>query len=322
MQFGWTLSAGESFEILDLFVESGGAWIDTADMYGPDQRLGVGEAVYEAVGRAESIVGEWIRTRSPQAKVSVATKVRARTWAGDDGEGLGTSHVVRAVDGSLKRLSVDSIDLYYAHWPDPVTPLEETVGCFDRLVTEGKIRAVGVSNFAPDELRPWLELSTLGGMARPVASQNRYSLLHRASIEQGLSELCRSYDVALFAYSALAAGFLSGKYRGTSPGRSGVRSAYAKQFLSPSGFALLDEVDHVARERGCSMAEVALAWVLHQPAVSGVVIGATSPNQLRALLPAAALRLSSDEVDRLSRSSWTASPGEFTRSRMSDGPAG
>lgn len=289
--FGWTASEAESFAVLDAYVAAGGNFVDTADVYSAWKPGNSG-------GESEEILGRWMASRGNRERVVVATK--AGKLAGLTGLSAGT--IRRAAEESLRRLRTDRIDLYYAHADDPATPLEETLGAFDALVREGKVREIAASNYAAPRLAEALAVSSRLGLARYVALQPHYNLVHRAEYEGELQALCVREGLAVFPYYALASGFLAGKYR---PGAAvaSVRSGAAAKHLDEPGLRVLATLDSVAAERGTTVAAIALAWLLGRPGVVAPIASARTPDQLAELLPAAALSLTPEESARLDAAS-------------------
>jgi aryl-alcohol dehydrogenase-like predicted oxidoreductase len=289
--FGWTADERESFAVLDAYAEAGGNFLDTADVYTAWRPGNPG-------GVSERIIGRWLASRGNRAEMRVATKVGM--FAGF--EGLSARNIRAAAEASLARLQTDRIDLYYAHRDDPETPLEETLGAFDALVTEGKVRHVAASNFSAARLAEALSTSRKAGLARFVALQARYNLMERTRYETELAGLCASEGLACLPYFALARGFLTGKYR---PGAE-VDSARAEQagsYLNAHGEQVLAAVDWIAEAHSTTVGSVALAWLAAQPNVAAVVASARTPAQLTELVPMATLELTTNELDLLSRAS-------------------
>jgi aryl-alcohol dehydrogenase-like predicted oxidoreductase len=286
--FGWTIDEQRSFDVLDAYVRAGGNFIDTADTYG---RRGPGGA-----GESERIIGRWIASRRNREQLVIATKV----GMSPELPGLSPATIARAIDGSLDRLGVDHVDLYYAHQDDPQTPLQETLGAFEELIGAGKIRHAAASNYSAERLREALSIGGRDGMASYVALQPHYNLLER-EYEGELAEVCERHRLACIPYFGLARGFLTGKYRRDgsqvdSPRAGGVQESY----LNDRGFATIDALDDVAAAHRSSLAAVALAWLLAQPTVLAPIASATSVDQLAELTAVAEIELSAAELERLS----------------------
>jgi aryl-alcohol dehydrogenase-like predicted oxidoreductase len=286
--FGWTLDEQRSFEVLDAYTQAGGNFIDTADIYG---RHGSGGA-----GGSERIIGSWLAARGNREQLVIATKV------GMDSElhGLSRETIRRGVAGSLERLGIERIDLYYAHRDDERTPLQETLAAFGELIAEGRVRHVAASNYSAPRLAEALALGAKHDeLASYVALQPHYNLMER-DYEDELAPLCERHGLACIPYFGLARGFLTGKYRrdGTeidSPRAAGVRESY----FNDRGFAVLDALDEIAAAHGVAVAAVALAWLGSQPTVPAPIASATSPRQLAELMQSATLALAPAELGRL-----------------------
>lgn len=290
--FGWTADREATFAVLDAFVAGGGDCIDTADGYSHWVPGNTG-------GESETLIGEWIAARGSRDRVVLATKVSTHP----DFLGLAPDTVRAAADASLARLGTDRIDLYYAHYDDPETPLEETVAAFSELVDAGKVRAIGVSNFTADRVAEWIRIARDGGFHLPVALQPHYSLVERDFERNGLRAVAEREGLAVFPYYSLARGFLAGKYRtaadATAPGAS-VRAEGAVAYLDDRGRAVLTALDEIAAAHRVEVATVALAWLRQQPTVAAPIASARNTAQLPALLASRELQLTDDEVGRLS----------------------
>jgi len=290
--FGWTIEEERSFEVLDAYFQGGGNFIDTADIYG---RRGP-----DGVGASERIIGRWIASRGNREELVIATKVGMST----DIPGLSADSIERSVSGSLERLGIETIDLYYAHRDDPHTPLEETLGAFAELIRDGRIRHAGASNYSAERLQEALIVGEREGATRYVALQPHYNLMERSDYETSSADVCDRYGLACIPYFGLAQGFLTGKYRRDgqqvdSPRAAGVRERY----FNDRGFAVLDALGEIASAHGTSVAAVSLAWLIAQPTVLAPIASATSPEQLGELMAAAELELTPAEVERLSSAS-------------------
>lgn len=292
--FGWTADEDTSFAILDRFVEQGFDFIDTADVY---SRWAPGHAG----GESEAVIGRWLAARpGSREKIVLATKVGMDM--GEAGKGLSAAYIERACEASLKRLRTDRIDLYQSHLDDAEVPLEETLGAYDRLIRAGKVRAVGASNYEAGRLAEALSVAQAKGLPRYECLQPEYSLAARG-YEAELEPLCRSEEVGVIGYFSLAAGFLTGKYREAGAASGRARENRVAPYLNARGFALLDVLDHVARDQGASPAQVALAWIIARPGITAPIASATSVAQLDELLGAARLSLPAEAVARLDAAS-------------------
>ncbi|HEY7441606.1 MAG TPA: aldo/keto reductase [Vicinamibacterales bacterium] len=285
--FGWTADEQQSFAILDAYAAAGGNFVDTADAYSAWVPGHVG-------GESETIIGRWMASRGARARMIVATKV----GRGPGLQGLASKTIRAGAEASLRRLGVDSIDLYYAHADDPETPLEETLRAFDALVKEGKVRYIAASNYTAPRLAKALEISKREGLAQYIAVQPHYNLVHRGDYEGALADLSVQEGVACVPYFALAMGFLSGKYR---PGVKveSARADSARKYLNDRGIRLLGVLDEIASIHRVPVAAVSLAWLLAQKGVAAPIASARTVEQLAELLPVAHLSLSEAEVRSL-----------------------
>ena len=287
--FGWSIDEQRSFDVLDAYVAAGGNFIDTADSYG---RRGSGGA-----GESERIIGRWMAARGNREGLVIATKV----GMSPDAPGLSRATIRRGVEGSLERLGIDTLDLYYAHKDDPGTPLQETLGAFAELIEEGKIRHAAASNYSAERLGEAMRVGREPGMARYVALQPHYNLMERQEYEGELRSVCERDGLACIPYFGLARGFLTGKYRRDGPEIDSPRAAGVREsYFNERGFAVLDALDEIAAAHGTAVAAVALAWLLAQPTVLAPIASATSPEQLAELVACVDLRLTP-----ASSSAWT-----------------
>lgn len=294
MQFGWTADEETSHSVMSAFIEAGGNFIDTANIYSS----WVGEASY--AGKSEEIIGRWLQNRGSRHEVVLATKVRGNMWPGPNGEGLSRSHIIKACEDSLCRLKTDYIDLYQCHWADLNTPIEETLSALNDLVRSGKVRYIGASNYPAWRLMEALSTSEKNGAARFDCFQPEYSLMERAGFEVEAMSLCKHYGIGVIPYSPLAGGFLTGKYRRGQPKPESVRSDNnMKEFGNDRGWAVIEALDEIGKSHNKTVAQTALAWLLTNPVISAPIIGANSTAQLADLSGVIGYRLSSDEMSRL-----------------------
>lgn len=293
--FGWTADRAATFDVLDAYVAGGANFVDTADGYSHWVEGNTG-------GESETLIGEWIVERGARDRVTIATKVSTHPQF----EGLAGANVRAAADASLTRLQTDHIDLYYAHFDDAGTPLEETVAAFSELVDAGKVRAIAISNYTAERATEWFEIARAGGYHLPVALQPHYSLVERGYETNGLRAVAEAEQLAVFPYYALARGFLTGKYRAASdaaaPGAS-PRAAGAAAYLDERGTRVLAALDEIAATHEAEVATVALAWLRQQPTVAAPIASARTAEQLSALLASLELELNADELVALDRAS-------------------
>jgi aryl-alcohol dehydrogenase-like predicted oxidoreductase len=291
--FGWTADTATSFRVLDTAVERGLFAIDTADVY---SRWLPGHSG----GESEAIIGVWLKERKNRSKVVIATKVGLDMGYGK--EGLSRARIMQAVDESLLRLQTDYIDLYQSHRDKPETPLAETLGAFDDLIKAGKVRAIGASNYTAPRLAEALAVSKANGLARYETLQPLYNLVERREYEGALQDLCVAEGIGVINYYALAAGFLSGKYR-KAEDAAGPRGGTVAAYCNAKGFGVLAALDkHVARLGG-TVAQMALAWVMTRPGIAAPIASATKVEQLDDLVAAATLRLDAEALADLEAAS-------------------
>ena len=287
--FGWSVDESRSFDLLDAFVDHGFNLIDTADVY--EAWVPGNEG-----GESEAIIGNWLKKSGKRDRVVIATKVGK--WARYPG--LSPTNIKEAVDDSLRRLKTDHIDLYQSHEDDAKVPLEETLRAFDDLVKAGKVRVIGASNYSTNRLADALTTSASKSLSRYESLQPEYNLMDRAGFEEGMQPLCVKEDVGVISYYSLASGFLSGKYRSEADlHKSKARGGKVKKYLDARGHRVLGALDEVAAAHGATPAQVALAWVMVQPAISAAIASATTVEQLDELAKSAALVLSADELRKL-----------------------
>lgn len=290
--FGWTADQTQSFAVLDAYTAAGGNFVDTADSYSAWIEGNHG-------GESETIIGKWIKERGNRSDVVVATKVSQHP----DFKGLSAANIRAAADASLKRLGTDYIDLYYTHFDQPDVPVEEIIGALDELVKAGKVRQIAASNISPERLKASLEFSEREGLARYVALQPHYNLVSRDTYEGELQALAERAGLAAVPYFALASGFLTGKYRPGVTVDSARAEGAAKHLATERGQKVLAALDEVARAHDAEVATVALAWLAAQPTVVAPIASARTVEQLPALLAVAGLRLTDDEIGRLTEAS-------------------
>jgi aryl-alcohol dehydrogenase-like predicted oxidoreductase len=292
--FGWTADAATSFRMLDAFVEAGFDAVDTAEAYSSWVPGHKG-------GESETIIGDWLARSGKRDQVVIATKVG---WHQGDQPGLlSAANIARGAEDSLRRLRTDRIDLYQAHSDDPQTPMEETLGAFARLIEQGKVRAIGCSNFSAARLREALDVSARLGLPRYESVQPPYNLYQRSDFESELAPLVQAEDIGVISYYGLASGFLTGKYRSEADLGQSVRGGGVGRYLNERGFRILAALDAAAARLGATPAQVALAWVMARPGITAPIASATSVEQLHEILGAADLRLDPDTMADLDRAS-------------------
>jgi aryl-alcohol dehydrogenase-like predicted oxidoreductase len=311
MTFGNQADEAAAFAIMDVADAAGVTFFDTADVY----PLG---GTLESVGRTEDIVGRWLLERQARDRIVLATKCRGQMGSQPNDEGLSRKHVIAACEASLRRLGTDYIDLYQVHWPDPATPIEETLQALDTLVQCGKVRYVGCSNFPAWQLADALWTSASHNLARFECDQPRYNLLFRM-IEDEIVPLCQAHGVGIIAYNPLAGGMLTGRYRGRHDVEEGTRFAlahagdlYRKRYWHEEVLETVDRLAAFFEQRGKKLLHVALSWVLAQPGITSAIVGASRPDQLAESLLYASVAL--DDEERVAcDGAWYSLPRERDR---------
>ncbi|MER5440139.1 aldo/keto reductase [Streptomyces sp. NPDC002790] len=290
--FGWTADEATSFEVLDAYVAAGGNFIDTADVYSAwvDGNRG---------GESETVIGKWLASRGRRDDVVIATKGGHHP----EFQGLSAANIKAAADASLKRLGTDHIDLYYTHYDDPEVPVEEIIGALDELVKAGKVRHIAASNISAQRLQDSLDLSDREGLARYVALQPHYNLVSRDTYEGELQDVAARAGLGAVPYYALAAGFLTGKYRAGVKVDSARAAGAGKHLETERGQKVLAALDEVAQAHDAEIATVALAWLAAQPTVTAPIASARKVEQLPGLLAVADVELTQAELDRLTAAS-------------------
>ncbi len=292
--FGWTADEDMSFSILDAFSSSGFNLIDTADIYSnwvPGLKG----------GESETILGKWLARGGKRDKIVLATKVGMEMAPGR--KGLSKQYITEAVEASLRRLNTDYIDLYQSHQDDPETPIEETLDTYDHLIKQGKVRAIGASNFTAARLEASLQVGSSKGLPAYQTFQPHYNLYDRAEFESAARGVCEKHNIGVLSYFSLANGFLTGKYRTPEHLRTSARSDAVKPYMNPRGMRILAALDEVGLGLGKTPAQIALAWLIAQPTVAAPIASATSLAQLDDLMAAAHLNLPSEAIAMLNKAS-------------------
>ena len=287
--FGWTADKATSFAILDAYFEAGFNAVDTADVY---NRYAPGMQG----GESETVIGEWMKDRGVRDRFVVITK--GGLPMGEGMEGLGRDYLPKACEASLRRLQTDYIDVYMSHRADPETPIEETLETYQRLIDAGKVRHAACSNYSAEELAAALAASG-EGRARYAVVEPHYNLAERSQYEGPLEDLCRREQIGVIPYFALAAGFLTGKYRSREDLAGKPREGTAAGFFTPRNMALLNSLVAVAGRHGASPAQVALAWLMARPSVTAPIVSATSLPQLAEILKSVDVKLTAEDVAQL-----------------------
>lgn len=287
--FGWTLDQKESFDILDAFVDGGFNFIDTADTYS--------WWVNGTGGQSESIIGNWMKARHNRENLVIATKVGSETK--EHPADISKKHILKSVDESLHRLQTDYIDLYYTHFDDNKTPVEETLAAYDEIIKSGKVRYIGVSNVSPERIIESFNTAKEKHLPEYAALQPHYNLVERENFEKNYASIAKDYNLGVMPYWSLASGFLTGKYRSEKDFGKSVRGEGVKKYLNDSGLAVLNALDKVAEKHNSKPAAVALAWLLTNPLVTAPIVSATNTTQLETIFSAPELKLDSEDITLL-----------------------
>ncbi len=295
MNFGWTALRENCAPVLDAFVEAGGNFVDTADVY---SRWAEGNPG----GVAEELFGAWLKTKQ-RDQIIIATKVRGPMSTGPNDQGLSRQHIIAACEASLRRLQTDYIDLYQTHFWDEHTSLEETLRALDDLVRAGKVRYLGCSNLPAWHLMEALWTSERHNLMRYDSLQPHYNLVHRAEFEREHWAVCTKYGLGVIPYSPIAGGLLSGKYRRGVKVQEGTRGWNLRHALIEKNFLIIDKLDEIAQTRGKTVLQVALAWIMQQPGITCPIVGANTVEQWREIAGVIGWRLNEEEVARLREAS-------------------
>src|SRR5699024_2382087 len=294
--FGWTLDEKESFRMLDMLLERGFTFIDTADSYGKE------------TGLSEKIIGKWMKDRKNRHEITLATKggnVHTKKPDGSIERSRDNSpdYLERCINNSLKRLQTDYIDLYYTHFDDEVTPVETVLETYQKFIQAGKTRIVGGSNYSEDRLKETFELAKTGNLPKYQVFQTEYNLMEREEFESGLGKLCADNEVSTATYFSLASGFLTGKYRSKDDFKGTSRQMLTEKYFNERGKKVLQALDEIANEKNVSQAGVALSWILHRPFVTCCIASATKENHIQSFEEALSLKLSDEEMMKLTDAS-------------------
>lgn len=291
--FGWTIDEKKSFEILDQFIDNGFNFIDTADVYSRWVEGNKG-------GESETIIGNWLKKHNKRHDVVIATKVGSDMGSG---KSLKKDYIINQVEHSLSRLQTDYIDLYFSHFDDETTPVEETLSAYETLIRAGKVRWIGASNFSAARLKESLLFSAQHNLPRYEVYQPGYNLFDREEFEREHEKICLENDLGVVTYYSLASGFLTGKYRSEDDLNKSKRGGGVKKFLNERGFRILDALDQVANKHQVEQASVALAWLIYHPSITAPIASVTDLSQLKSFTVAANLKLTPEDISLLDKAS-------------------
>lgn len=291
--FGWTLDEKQSFDVLDKFTDAGFNFIDTADTYS--------WWVNGKGGQSEEIIGKWMKSRANRQDIVLATKVGSETK--EHGFDISKKHIIKSVDESLQRLQTDHIDLYYTHFDDNITPVEETLSAYDEIIKAGKVRYIAASNLSPERLKASFEAAEKNNLPKYVALQPHYNLMEREGFENNYAPLAEQFDLSVFPYWSLAAGFLTGKYRTEADLSKSQRGEGVRKYLNDKGLEVLKALDQVSEKHQTTQGTAALAWLLANPLITAPIVSATSASQLDTLFKAPQLVLDQEDIERLNQAS-------------------
>lgn len=292
--FGWTLNEQESFKMLDDLLEAGFNTIDTANSYSHWVEGNSG-------GESESIIGKWMKDRGNREEVNIITKVGSAMGA--EHTDLSEGYILEEAENSLRRLQIEQIDLYLSHWDDERTPVEETLGAYQKLIHAGKVRNIGASNLSPERLRKSVKVSKEQKLPRYKVLQPEYNLYDRQGFEEDYADICGEEDLGVIPYYSLASGFLSGKYRSKNDLDKSQRGSGVEKYLNKRGHCILDALDKIAEKHGITQAGVSLTWLINKPVITAPIASATKEHHLKAFIEAANTELSEGDMQKLDEAS-------------------
>ena len=291
--FGWTTDEKESFELLDRFLDMGFNMVDTANVYSRWAKGNKG-------GESESIIGKYIKNRGNRHKMTIATKVGSN-MSPDGEKDISKTYILKAVEDSLRRLQTDHIDLYFTHWDDDKTPVEETLEAYQKLIKQGKVRYIGASNLSPERLKASLEAAEKEDLPKYEVFQPEYSLVKRGKFEGKIKDLCQVYNLGVTSYFSLASGFLTGKYKTQADIEGSDREKFLKNYFDDRGKKILKTLEDIAKDKNVSQASVALRWLIQRPGITAPIASGSKTEHLKSFKEAVETELSSEEMERLTQ---------------------
>lgn len=293
--FGWTADKKRSFELMDEILDMGFNMIDTADVY---SRWADGNSG----GESERIIGEYMKDRGNRNKITLATKVGSSMQQGGNKD-ISEKHILKAVEDSLQRLQTDHIDLYFTHWDDDKTPIEETLGAYQKLIDQGKVRYIGASNLSSSRLIASLKAAEREDLPKYEVFQPEYSLMEREKFEGDIQKICKNYNLGVTSYFSLASGFLTGKYASEKDIKGTGREPFLKDYFDDRGKQILQTLEEVAEQYEVSQAAVALRWIMQRPGITAPIASATKSGHLQAFREAVSLELDEESMRQLTEAS-------------------
>lgn len=289
--FGWTADEKTSFEILDAYTDAGFDFIDTANVYSAWAPGNKG-------GESETIIGNWLKKTGKRDKVTLSTKVGAKIKEGH--EGLKKDYIFREIDNSLKRLNTDHVDLYFSHYDDLSTPIEETLDAYNKLIKAGKVRYIGASNISPERISESLEAGKTNGLNEYVCIQPEYNLYERKTYEENYKPLAEKYNLGVITYYSLAGGFLTGKYKSVADLSKSKRGGNIEKYLNERGMHIITVLTDIAEKYNADPAQIAPAWLLAQPSVTAPIASVSKTSQLD-ILKCVNIELDTDSINKLTK---------------------
>jgi len=291
--FGWTINEKESFELLDKLLDVGFNMIDSADVY---SRWAQGNSG----GESESIIGKYMKSRGNRHKLTVITKVGSSMQQGGEKD-ISKTHILNAVEDSLRRLQTDHIDLYFTHWDDNKTPVEETLEAYEKLIDQGKVRYIGASNLSPERLNASLKAASESSLPKYEAFQPEYSLMVRDKFEGEIQQICKENSLGVISYFSLASGFLTGKYSEEKDIKGTDREKFLKDYFDQRGKNILKTLKDISDQHNISQAAVALRWIMQRPGITAPIASATKQEHLKSFEEAVSHTLSNEDMERLNK---------------------
>jgi len=288
--FGWTVDKKQSFTLLDAFIDAGFNFIDTADTYSwwvPGNKG----------GESETIIGKWMAERKNRDQIILSTKTGSQN--NERPANVSKEFIISSIEGSLRRLKTDYIDLYQTHFDDENTPVEETLAAYDQLVKEGKVRVIGTSNMSPERIRESLKVSETEGFPKYQTLQPLYNLMERESYEKELMGIVKANNMGVLSYYSLASGFLTGKYRSKDDLNKSQRGGGVKKYLDEKGIRVLEALDKISEKHDTTQASISLAWLMARPTITSPIVSATSLKQMESIIKAPQLKLDREDMDLL-----------------------